>query len=62
MKQTKRTKQFQCAYHPKFQTNSIDDFKDHLTSHQKVTNNTNIDRRIPEALTESGLVRKDLLL
>jgi hypothetical protein len=58
---SKRTRQFQCAYHPEFQTNSIDDFKDHLTSHQKITK-SNIVERIPEVLTESGLVDRSLLL
>jgi len=59
---TRRTKQFQCFYHPEFQTNSIDDFMYHLSSHQKITDNPHIDTKIPEVLTENGLIRKDLLL
>jgi len=60
---TKRTKQFQCAYHPDFQTNSIDDFKTHLHLHlhQKISK-SNIDKKIPEVNNESGLINKDLLL
>lgn len=54
----KRTRQFQCFYHPEFQTNSIDDFKDHLQSHQKIAK-SNI--KMPE-ISESKLIRKDLLL
>lgn len=57
---TKRTRQFQCFYHPEFQTNCIDDFKVHLHSHQKITI-SNIDERMP-VFTESKLIRKDLLL
>jgi len=62
MKQTKRTRQFQCFYHPEFQTNCIDDFKDHLQSHQKITKSKNIDEKIPEANRESGLIDCSLLL
>jgi len=62
-KLTKRTKQFQCVYHPEFETNSIDDFKVHLQSHQKITQSLkNIDEKIPEAFSESGLINKELLL
>jgi len=57
-----RTKQFQCFYHPEFETNSRDDFREHLNSHQKITQSANIDERIPEANIESSLINKELLL
>lgn len=58
----KRIKQFQCVYHPEFQTNSIDEFKTHLHSHQKITQSPNIDEKIPEVNTERNLIDKRLLL
>ncbi len=59
----KRTRQFQCFYHPDFQTNCIDDFMTHLHSHQKMTKSKlDLTKIIPEVFTESGLVNKELLL
>jgi len=59
---TRRTKQFQCFYHPIFQTNFMDDFIEHLQSHQKITQSPNIDEKIPEVNIESNLIDKRLLL